>query len=59
VQQRRSLLRFRMLEEGRELLAWVSEPKLMLVRTRREGARDRMELRLETKKMGIIATLTD
>ena len=59
VQQRRSLLRYRMLEEGRELLAWVSEPKLMLVRTRREGARDRMELHLETKKMGIIATLTD
>lgn len=59
VQQRRSLLRYRLQEEGRELLAWVSEPRLMLVRTRREGARDRMELRLETKKIGIIATLTD
>jgi hypothetical protein len=59
LKQRRSLLRFRLLEEGRELLAWVSEPRLMLVRTERAGARDRMELRIETKKIGIIATITD
>jgi hypothetical protein len=57
--QRRSLLRYRLLDEGRELLAWVSEPRLLLVRTERAGARDRMELRLETKKIGIIATITD
>lgn len=57
--QRRSLLRYRLFDEGRELLAWVSEPRLMLVRTERAGARDRMELRIETKKIGIIATITD
>lgn len=59
LKQRRSLLRYRLLDEGRELLAWVSEPRLMLVRTERAGARDRMELRFETRKIGIIATITE
>ncbi len=59
INQRRSLLRYRIMAEGRELLAWVSEPRLMLVRTPRYGAKDHMELHLETRKIGIIATIVE
>jgi len=57
LQQKRSLY-YRAMNQGKEMLAWVSNPSLKLVRTEKEG-RDGLMLRLQTQRMEIIATLID
>jgi hypothetical protein len=57
MQQKRSLY-YRAMNQGKEMLAWVSNPSLRLVRTEKEG-RDGLMLRLQTQRMEIIATLID
>jgi hypothetical protein len=58
VNQRKSLY-FRLMNQGREMLAYVSDPRIRFERMPREGRIDRLRLRIETERIGIIATLIE
>lgn len=58
VNQRKSLY-FRLMNQGREMLAYISDPRIRFERMPREGRIDRLRLRIETERIGIIATLIE
>jgi hypothetical protein len=58
VNQRKSLY-FRLMNQGREMLAYVTDPSIRFERLPREGRIDRLRLRIETQRIGIIATLIE
>jgi hypothetical protein len=58
VNQRKSLY-FRLMNQGREMLAYISDPRIRFERLPREGRIDRLRLRIETERIGIIATLIE
>lgn len=58
VNQRKSLY-FRLMNQGREMLAYVSDPHIRLERMPRQGKVDRLRLRIETERIGIIATIIE
>ena len=58
VNQRKSLY-FRLMNQGREMLAYISDPSIRLERLPRQGKIDRLRLRIETERIGIIATLIE
>jgi hypothetical protein len=47
------------MNQGREMLAYISDPSIRLERLPRQGKIARLRLRIETERIGIIATLIE